>query len=518
MPNHSTHYSSSPPAPAFHTVIVGAGASGAYAARRLRKRFPGSRFLVLEKTDRIGGRLLSGYEVADPGQKERAQIFDELGGMRYFKHLMPGVAEAVEEVECQAVPVPLDVEEVNIFHFKGKRYRKKDFLIGGKRVTDLVASAVAKFRAETGPDDKIDMNGDETGFYNSHLAQNLTGREFFLKFGMSSDEIDALIAYGGYDDFAELYQASTILEDDEFYSAANLSSQHSFVAEGYATVLKRLLNRSNVETRFNSCVVNITRYCNELLSVYFEDTRTGGKHSVTAQHVFMCVTLDVVRRTIPKFVDPQRSAVLANLVNIPLFKCFLHWDDLADGSPPWWKTLGYVNGKHVTDLPLRMVWNYDKNDLLIYNSGSTADSWAQKMKEQGMEETIKEMLEIMQELFGIPIPPPNIRKTLWKHHPEGATAWLAGTPIPETIEKIIDGRTDRSDVYICGDAFSRLQGWVQGAFDSVDAAFAAARWENVTILPPRPEARVLQKRYVRDCRRRRRRPCARGEGVPRRAS
>ena len=85
-------------------IVIGAGPSGAYAARRLRKRFPAGRILVLEKTGRVGGRLLSGYEVSN--QKGNSPVYDELGGMRVFTQLMENVVDVINETECNLVQVP----------------------------------------------------------------------------------------------------------------------------------------------------------------------------------------------------------------------------------------------------------------------------------------------------------------------------------------------------------------------------------------------------------------------------
>jgi len=446
----------------FQAIIIGAGPSGAYAARRLRNRFPGGRLLVLEKTDRVGGRLLSGYELSN--QKGKSPIYDELGGMRIFIKLMSNVQDAVKDTDCSLVHVPLDSDADNIFYYKGVRHVKKDFRINGKEVPSLLKSAIERFVEETG------HTGD---YHESELVSSLSAREFMSMFGLTNDEIEALLAYGGYDAVNENFHAAVVLDDEAFYTGGDLSKQHYFVEEGYSTVIKRLVSRSNVELKLNSPVSNIQKKIDGSLLVTYEEN--GSQKDASAKMVFLCVAGEAISQLIPDFVSIDRRNVLDQLSCISLFKCFLHWDDPENGEVQWWHQLGYTKGKHTTDLPLRMVWNYDSNDLLIYNSGLTAVSWNEMLEKHGILFVAQTMFEQLKVLFGDDnIPPPNYDKTLYHYWPDGVAAWLPGTRVPDSINLLSDGKKDGSEFYVCGDANSRLQGWVSGAFDSVDCALEAA--------------------------------------------
>lgn len=442
----------------FEAVVIGGGPGGAYACRSLRKRFPGGRIKLLEKTGRFGGRLLSGYELSD--QREGAKVYDELGGMRVFLSKMNVVENVVDEMECHFVHVPLDSEGDNLFYYKGVRSAKKDFLLNGTTIVpNILDNCISQFLSQTGA---------SANYFENDELNSLTAGEFMLKYGATQEEIDAFNSYGGYDDLDLKYHAGVVLEDASFYTGGDLSADHHFVDEGYATIVKRLVHRSNVETLINTSATSVIRFGSNLKVNY---TNSEGDGFVVAKRVFISVGVKDLPNIIPvDVVSPERVDVLSSIDAIPLFKCFIHWDDDPLGAAPWWHQLGYTKGKHTTDLPLRMVWNYDKNDLLIYNSGTTADYWHDRIETEGILLVVQSMLVMLQELFGLssPVPDPNFEKTLWHYWPDGATAWKSGVHIPESIDLLCDGFSDGSNVYVCGDSASKLQGWVMGAMETVD--------------------------------------------------
>jgi monoamine oxidase len=62
----------------YDVVIVGAGISGCYSAYRLRQQYPNIRMLILEKSNRVGGRL----ESVDMPHGSPDKVKAEHGGMR----------------------------------------------------------------------------------------------------------------------------------------------------------------------------------------------------------------------------------------------------------------------------------------------------------------------------------------------------------------------------------------------------------------------------------------------------
>lgn len=89
-------------------AIVGAGVSGVYIAWRLANSYPKSTIHVFERTDRVGGRLLTAQL---PGTSLKA----ELGGMRYAPSQLI-VSNLVEELPLAWEPFEY---ELNSLHLRG---------------------------------------------------------------------------------------------------------------------------------------------------------------------------------------------------------------------------------------------------------------------------------------------------------------------------------------------------------------------------------------------------------------
>ena len=83
-------------------VIVGAGITGAYLARRLSVSFPDKKILVLEKEAHIGGRLHSNTEA----NNAQATFAAEFGGMRLFPSIHPRVAHLLNLLGLTTMEVP----------------------------------------------------------------------------------------------------------------------------------------------------------------------------------------------------------------------------------------------------------------------------------------------------------------------------------------------------------------------------------------------------------------------------
>ena len=75
---------------------------------------------------------------------------------------------------------------------------------------------------------------------------------------------------------------------------------------------------------------------------------------------------------------------------------------------------------------------------------------------------------------GIPkdaIPEPLWEKCIWKYWSSGSHKWKKDCDVHKQIEMIGDGTTDESGVFIVGDAFSDMQGWVEGAINTCNVAY-----------------------------------------------
>ena len=105
-----------------------------------------------------------------------------------------------------------------------------------------------------------------------------------------------------------------------------------------------------------------------------------------------------------------------------------------------------------------------------------ASAWEEMIRKKGRLAAFRAMWEQVKAVHaaaGVPesdMTEPNWHKCVFAYWPSGSHKWKVGVDVPKAIGLVADGHSDKSGVYIIGDAFSTLQGWVQGAVDTADVA------------------------------------------------
>jgi hypothetical protein len=201
--------------------------------------------------------------------------------------------------------------------------------------------------------------------------------------------------------------------------------------------------------------------------------------------------------------------LIRSVTPIPLFKLAICY------SSPWWETLDpmpgqgggaaqkITQGQSITDLPLRQCyyWAVDKNTgnavVLIYDDGSDLDFWAglrnrrfspehfasvaagepvssgwdeHKAPRLMVEEAHRQLLEMhgVQNRADIPKPYAAAYRD-WGEDPYGGGAnfWPVNVDSATVSQKILQPKP-QVPVYICGEAYSHFQGWVEGPLETAD--------------------------------------------------
>ena len=214
-------------------------------------------------------------------------------------------------------------------------------------------------------------------------------------------------------------------------------------------------------------------------------------------------------------LEPKNRAVwdlIETVEPIPLFKLALCY------SYPWWQTLAPVavgqpatltkitEGQSITDMPVRQCyyWATDEKTqnsvVLIYDDGSDLDYWAglrdrstnKKFQSEAepaaaataspgwdehhapqlmVAEAHRQLLIMHGAQDRVDIPKPCAAAYRdWGEDPfgGGANFWRVGADSVKTFEQIL--QPDPScPVYVCGEAYSNYQGWVEGALETADA-------------------------------------------------
>lgn len=109
------------------TLVVGAGMAGLYVTWRVLDRDPKASILILEKSDRTGGRLDSDLIHFKDGRKEET-VKEEEGGMRFTLDVMDNLMALllIFDLDKEVVPFPMGPNGNNRLYFRGSSFTNDD--------------------------------------------------------------------------------------------------------------------------------------------------------------------------------------------------------------------------------------------------------------------------------------------------------------------------------------------------------------------------------------------------------
>jgi hypothetical protein len=517
-------------------AIVGGGVSGVYSAWRLidcdpskseilkdwagKRRNGKLKIGVFERSDRIGGRLLS---VTPPGMPSMRA---ELGGMRYLSTqiLIRSLVEKKLNLKTYDFPVS---DPKNIVYLRGVHLREADLLDSkkvpynmnwqerGKTAGMLIAHAIEqivpaalKIPHSEWREKKQTLEFDgrklyEQGFWNVlsrvmsteayEFVRQAGGYETTLSNWNAADAVPWYLADFGpqakYIGFLDGFESVPLKLRDEFVKAGgDLQMNHEL--------------RSFKETSLSDNTKGI--------ELCFKNGKTI--HSRRLVLAMPRRSLELIDQIGP-VLDPSNVEVhkmIGSVTPQPLLKIFLCYQN------PWWQVTGISTGKSNTDLPVRQCYYFgtegdqpdaDKNNrnslmMASYHDGSSRNFWIGMRKEeeserpayfQAREEVggfrspdfddrrwkkympptaiIDEIQRQLREIHSLEyIPDPYDAAYMdWGADPYGGgyNLWKIHSKSWEIIPKIIQPVAD-VPVYICGEAYSEDQGWVEGALQTAE--------------------------------------------------
>eukprot|EP00737_Agarophyton_chilense_P003410 gb/GEZJ01003991.1/.p1 GENE.gb/GEZJ01003991.1/~~gb/GEZJ01003991.1/.p1 ORF type:complete len:623 (-),score=85.42 gb/GEZJ01003991.1/:221-2089(-) len=121
----SDNQKSSPDTPeVFDVLVVGSGISGLYACWRLLQTDPNLKIKIIDKANRIGGRLISDVVHFEKG----AELKAEQGGMRFTFHHMGNLSALLLKLGLidQLVPFPMNSNGNNRLYVRGSSFTETE--------------------------------------------------------------------------------------------------------------------------------------------------------------------------------------------------------------------------------------------------------------------------------------------------------------------------------------------------------------------------------------------------------
>jgi monoamine oxidase len=527
-------------------AIIGGGVSGVYSAWRLLTDGKLKRVAVFEASDRIGGRLLSVPAPKIPN------MVAELGGMRILPAVQPRITNLIRTLNGQlrgseqivTYPFPVDQPQ-NLAYLRGTYLRLKDFTEHPERVPyhltfqefgktsgTIVVNAIEQIvPGITNPaltEEQRQQMARDASFAGVPLYRQ--GFWNVLMRVMSGEAFQLAIDAGGYDSTLSNWNAADAIP--WFLSDFGVDPQYQGFKNGFQQVPLTLA--SLVESTKGGSMTP-----NAKLLTFDQDKKAGTfelRFEDGSKRTARALILAMPRRALelissPLLSDPSVSELIKSVTPRPLFKLFTTYES------PWWLAAGVQAGRTVTDLPVRQTYYWPQNDgkpalsgramlMASYDDGTNISFWdglrpkrgrgwrpeaknaarleafeGEANREGGDPEWLKhdaplrmvsEVERELQQIHGLGFVPSVVDAAFkdWGDDPYGGgwNNWNIGVKSWEVKEKIVQPLGDGVPLYICGEAYSDAQGWVEGALQTADLMLARFG------LSPLPAAKALRKK------------------------
>ncbi len=505
-----------------NVAIVGGGVSGLYSGWRWLTTHGGSpgQVALFESSERVGGRLLS---LTPPGMPQ-ARV--EVGGMR-FTTGQTTVKAVVDYLQLPTTPFPVG-EPDNIAYVRGKRLRTADLndpdkipyvLTDEERAhlhegfTVLAAQRYLRIVMHQPQVDLATVPWQElakTGRYEGHLLRDLPMRYIFNR-SVSHEAFQFAEDTSGYDSIFFTWNAADGFPWNLGDYGATI--EYKRLDQGYMSLPDELCRRfkaagGSVHLHHRLVSFDTATLPDGSLGVALrlarDDEPGSPVHTVLARRLILAMprrSLELIEPT-GAVLGPQQPlarALIASVVPIPLFKlalCYRH---------RWWETLGIKAGQSITDLPIRQCYYWPVGDdtragvILVYDDGLDLDYWAglrdhpvafrnervdaadaghlpgdawedYPAPDLMVNEAHRQLL-IMHGLDDHPdLRPYAAAYRDWGDDPfgGGANFWPTHVESYDVARRILQP-VPGVPVYICGEAYSHAQGWVEGALATAEA-------------------------------------------------
>lgn len=503
-----------------HVAIVGAGVSGVYLGWRLLLARAAKSVTIYEQSDRIGGRLLSLQPPGLPG------VWCELGGMRFTSN-QPLVCGLIQELELASHPFPV-TEDANLNYLRGKVVRQREF------ADPKVSLPYNLAWAEQGmdPDSLLGWAIDQvipgaTKMKSKHLRQflesyTLDGRHLYdwgfwnlLALGLSHEGYELARATSGYDTPLLNWNALDTISLN-FDLAVGVT--YSALSGGYQSLPRTLAHQFKEQGGKIECGQSLERFkvdSDGKVILHLSDEKVQADALVLAMPRRSLELLDP-RSPIPGPEDGHVRALIETVTPIPLFKLCVAYDY------PWWESVGVTQGRSQTDLPIRQCYywatgraqQHDPDNrksvlLATYDDGANVDFWNgysdlkrhEKFELRADDRTdacpgspewkdyaptaamVDEADRQLREMHGLRVSPPPYAAAYkdWAADPfgGGVNFWNIHARSSDVIPKMTNP-VPSLPVYVCGEAYSNGQGWVEGALETAELVLT----EHLGVAPP----------------------------------
>ena len=509
----------------YDVAIVGAGIAGLFAAWRILQT-SGSvppKIILLERSARVGGRLKTAF-IDFAGHK----IIVEEGGMRFLKshsHLMKLIKDLGLKKQVKKFGMG---DDNNHYYIRGQSFTRGDVKKSGHKlwktiynlsedevgkspfqIVQQVMRKVAKPYENMGgkqgaksniwkPEDPFTWTRFRQMKYpkNSKLLIYQWGFRALLEdLGLSNECVQMLMDTGGFSiPYEDMVGAGSGLQ-----LIASFPDNPKFwtLAEGYEE-LPLLINDKITDLGAKiqlNCGVHTL--CRDRKRFQLK-TENRFNPIIYADKVILALPATPMKMLLKENTGIRNTktalAHLEKIVHMPLTKINLYFE-----NDKWWREKGIKNGGCFTDLPLAQVYFFsiktDDKDrkftgITIYSDGRRGNYWRQLQElgedyrhdkksaeiiaEKGLivckKIVVEHALKQLHKMFDREVPAP-LFATISKWGDGGLGAgdhqWAVGADDERIRDDLVEIDTN---LFLCGEAISDYQDWVEGALRSAERA------------------------------------------------
>lgn len=443
-------------------AIIGGGVSGLYAADRLHQLLPNHTVRIFERTNAVGGRILS-----EPLTTLQEHV--DLGAGRYNARRHLRLHKLIGELGIPCAPFDYDIAPFQNGLFDSTREKIRE-----------LCKELRCFFEECTPKDQECWSFWEGA---SRYLGDIKSAFIIAASGYDSLRNPKLPFKHGMDILLNHPETSSLASDvrDEWLAPMN----------GFQSVPERLAsNLARVCPIEFHCSLRaiqpLPAGSRSDMRLHFESA-VGKKIVETKQVIHASSLHDFLQ------VDGCRlsAAIARNIVDVPLIKGCVEYE------VPWWQSMDIAGRCFTNSSPFRKVYFPRRSPyLLIYADGEAAI--ALRELAQDRDRALKQFESVIRNaipfdlLDGIGAQPVGQRWQFWER---GISFWDGGLNLfPD------DMWSYAPNIHVCSDLFTEHVGWVEGGIVSAEAAVSrvasqlqrglvtrtalSAKHVNVSIQPP----------------------------------
>ena len=405
-------------------IIVGGGVSGLNTSLKLANGK--NKILLLERNNRLGGRLHT---------YNKKNINYEIGGARFHKG-HKNLFELIKMFNLEKMLVPI-TNDITFMPIKNKFKKKYD--------TNKI---IDKLLEKSSSISKIDLLKTNL----SKLSDKLLDLEESNYFKSSFEYISELENLNAYESI------------ETFKNDLNHKLQFYLFKNGFSELIElmgKFLQENNCDIKLQHTLINIKKeketYILDILNSSNSNSNSYKTNSNSYKTNNLILALDKTALLSIPYLKPIHS-ILNSVEGIPLLRIYAIYPADPKTKKVWFHDIGKVT----TDLDIKYIIPYNiKTGLIMisYTDQKLALQWNNMGTD--LQNNIAKQLKKLFPNKKIP-KPTYIKPHFWNN---GIHFWKDNKEGFVESKKILQPFKNES-LYICGEAYSERQGWVEGALES----------------------------------------------------